>query len=950
MIPSTRSFVVTIAFSLCIAAWLSLPGLNGVQQSVEATPVVSADFIEPINADIRQARILIEQSQFFEAQSLLESLTESVSEIAKGQAICSLAEVAIRRSELPKADFLIDSCQDEISKISSYATLRAYLYHLKGFRSHSSGDYTDAIKNYEISLQTSVAAAGPMSSPFLNTLNNLGNVYYRMGEYSNAESIHSEVLAGRISSLGESHPKVAASLGNLGNVYEAAGKPEKAYRNHKHALEIWHHHFGKQHIQLSYSLNNAGLSLLNLGRYSEAQELLSESISIKRDLLGEHSPKTISSLINLANVYLELNDLNKANESVLRAIEIATLHNLQDLPSYSSSVNTLARIEIQRDQLTEALERVDSEINRIGWSANVESIDLQHTRSSICISISDFQCALESAQFAIDLNTGIVGSGNRESLSLLRSASSRDRLVSSLFLKAQALIGLAEGADARSFRLRAFETFDVALSFAQSEIISSSSTEYSTASSEFIRSHLDQFLRTGLMLFEETDDPYLASRMFAVIDVLKGGLLLANMRDRLPSKSHPGVKRRTINGSASHLFAQYDTITPNELQANNSVIAFFEIGSDLFAVVVNDSGYAFQQIGNAASIAETSQVYRKSLASKNFREVRKISHELYQQLLFPLEEHFLNDHLVIIPSITVKGLPFETLLTKELLPNDQLDPPAKEPFLIHRNGVSYAFSASLLEVQGEFGHTEYERELLALAPVFDHSNDYSPELKNFLRTVSRGNPINHLVSLPGSAAEVLDIAETLKQRDTSEKQYSPENNLVLLRHNSSESALKSMDLTQNRIIHIATHSFLNPQKPDSSGIILETNGRNGEDGILFAREILDLNINAELVVLSSCDTAVENEDSPLELSGFATGFIYAGAQHLIASMWPADDVGTQILMQRLYSHISSGRSPDEALTLAKSDLISMGGPIANPYFWAGFIHIGAPRDLVKEAA
>jgi CHAT domain-containing protein len=55
-------------------------------------------------------------------------------------------------------------------------------------------------------------------------------------------------------------------------------------------------------------------------------------------------------------------------------------------------------------------------------------------------------------------------------------------------------------------------------------------------------------------------------------------------------------------------------------------------------------------------------------------------------------------------------------------------------------------------------------------------------------------------------------------------------------------------------------------------------------------------------------------------------------------------------MQRLYSHISSGRSPDEALTLAKSDLISMGGPIANPYFWAGFIHIGAPRDLVKEAA
>jgi CHAT domain-containing protein len=118
---------------------------------------------------------------------------------------------------------------------------------------------------------------------------------------------------------------------------------------------------------------------------------------------------------------------------------------------------------------------------------------------------------------------------------------------------------------------------------------------------------------------------------------------------------------------------------------------------------------------------------------------------------------------------------------------------------------------------------------------------------------------------------------------------------------------------------------------------------------LFAHEVADLEINSELVVLSSCDSAVETGMGS-EISGLAKSFLYAGSRNVVASIWPSDDVGTRILMRILYAYMAEGHAVDEALRLAKLDLLEMGGPIANPYYWAGFIHIGAPSGIRKAGA
>lgn len=939
----------------CIAALAGVITLiysssfSDVQQAPSDIANASADFIQPASEDIRTARKLIQSNDFEQAEFLLKKLVDDKSELVRGQAQCSLAEVAIRTGLYKEAEDSLSTCLASSTEVLN-PELEAFGRHLAGFKMQLEGDYENAIDQLETALQLEVIATGADSAPFLNTLNNLANVHYRLGNFSLAERMHSEVLEGRMQLLNPNHPKVAASLGNLGNIFEAKGNSELAYHHHTQALAIWRKHYDKHHLDISYSLNNAGLSLLKLGRLEEAESYLSESFEIKRLRLGDKSPKAISSLTNLAEVNLKLGRLGIANEQVEKAIEIARHNDLEELPTYKNAISILAMVLLSKDDGPQALNLLNTAIDQASSSTHHEVANLLISRAKVCLGIEQFRCALESAQVAIDLNTGIEGAGLRESYTLLHSASSRDRLVSSLFLKAQALIELAKQSDSDALRLRAFDTFDVAMSYAQSSFVVDDSGLASFEPNVDVSAHMDQFVRAGLSLYQDSGDQYLATRMFAILDVQNGGPLLASMRSKgLGLNQHQ--EETAWRHSPSRLFGQYDTLSPSEMVPGSSIISYFEVDSSLVAVVVNASGYSFHALGALNPLAQMAQRYRQLISNRHEDDQLELAFQLFSRLIEPLDEVISDDALVIIPSKSVKGIPFETLLTEEVGESDLSRPFKSIPYLLSRNAISYSYSASLLELQLENRSGPFERELLALAPVFDQSQEYSHELKAFLKSVSVQQPIERLVSLPGTAREVVQIGDILEdsRRDGTDSNHS-ESNAILLRQQASEFELKSLNLSGARILHIATHSFINPNDPDSSGIILETEGRRGEDGILFAREILDLQIEAELVVLSSCDTASQTDNSNFELSGFAKGFVYAGARHLVASIWPADDVGTQILMQRFYTHIASGQSPNQALASAKMDLIEMGGPIADPYFWAGFIHIGSPEGMMREAA
>ena len=149
----------------------------------------------------------------------------------------------------------------------------------------------------------------------------------------------------------------------------------------------------------------------------------------------------------------------------------------------------------------------------------------------------------------------------------------------------------------------------------------------------------------------------------------------------------------------------------------------------------------------------------------------------------------------------------------------------------------------------------------------------------------------------------------------------------------------SGQLSRYRIIHFATHGLLNSEHPELSGLVLSLVDANGktQDGFLRMDEIFNLKLPADLVVLSACQTALGQEIKGEGLVGLTRGFMYAGAQRVMASLWQVDDQATAELMKRFYhGMLKENLRPAPALRAAQIEM-SKSPRWSSPYYWAGFI-------------
>ncbi len=156
---------------------------------------------------------------------------------------------------------------------------------------------------------------------------------------------------------------------------------------------------------------------------------------------------------------------------------------------------------------------------------------------------------------------------------------------------------------------------------------------------------------------------------------------------------------------------------------------------------------------------------------------------------------------------------------------------------------------------------------------------------------------------------------------------------------ATEEKVKSSELNQSRYIHFATHGVVNKKLPSLSGLVFGHETET-EDGVLYLGEIYNLKLNADLAVLSACETAsgkwVEGEG----LISFARGFLYAGARNLLVSLWKVSDISTSNVMKEFYQGLLDGKSMAEALKEAKEKMIASEYDLAMPYYWAPFVLIG----------
>jgi len=146
-------------------------------------------------------------------------------------------------------------------------------------------------------------------------------------------------------------------------------------------------------------------------------------------------------------------------------------------------------------------------------------------------------------------------------------------------------------------------------------------------------------------------------------------------------------------------------------------------------------------------------------------------------------------------------------------------------------------------------------------------------------------------------------------------------------------------LSAFRMIHFATHGIIDVRHPEMSGLILSLVNAKGErqDGYLRLADIYQLKLSADLVVLSSCESALGKELQAEGIIGLPRGFLHAGARSVIASLWKVDDAASAILMKELYTLLQQGRSPSAALREAQLTLINANHEYSKPNYWAAFV-------------
>ena len=165
---------------------------------------------------------------------------------------------------------------------------------------------------------------------------------------------------------------------------------------------------------------------------------------------------------------------------------------------------------------------------------------------------------------------------------------------------------------------------------------------------------------------------------------------------------------------------------------------------------------------------------------------------------------------------------------------------------------------------------------------------------------------------------------------------------------ASKATATSAEIGQFRIVHFATHGLINSQHPELSGIVLSLVNEQGQpqDGFLRMHEIYNLNLGAELVVLSACHTALGKEIKGEGLMGLTRGFMYAGSPRVVASLWDVRDEATAELMKRFYQGmLKENLRPAAALRAAQVSMLKE-KRWEVPYYWAPFVIQGGVEIAV----
>ncbi len=330
----------------------------------------------------------------------------------------------------------------------------------------------------------------------------------------------------------------------------------------------------------------------------------------------------------------------------------------------------------------------------------------------------------------------------------------------------------------------------------------------------------------------------------------------------------------------------------------------FVITPDSFKVVTLEKGLPLDEwvAGLRENIAHFQfPTYNKEQLCASYRDY---AYRLYDKLVRPLEGPGLPERLTIVPSGALGFLPFDALLTG---PTEGCN--FKEyPYLIHRYNISYGYSATLQAALQE--RPVGNHRFTGFAPAFDGSGGHSELAYN----ISLLEAVHGLVGgglYTGREATVARLQEVAAGAG---------------------------------LLHFSSHAQANTSEGDFSFIVF-SDGQGGYDS-LFVKDVYLLPLRAEMAVLSACETSVGTLYNGEGIISLARGFLYAGANSVITTLWSINDEANSRLMAAYYRFLKKGHSKSQALRLAKLEQAEKSTRFqAHPAYWAAFTPIGNMRPV-----
>ena len=867
--------------------------------------------------------------------------------------------------------------------------------------------FVPALEAYKRVLRIRKTELGPYHPDVSATLNDIAEINRETGRFSEAEALYQQSLDIDETHFGPDHPEVATTLNNLALLYESQGRYGEAEPLHRRALAIREAFFGPDTLAVAGSLNNLASLYQKDGRYDSAERLLRRALVVSQAVAGEESRETAIALNNLAVLFGRINRQAEAAELYQRSVGTFERLDGPDHPNVATSLIGLAESYRKEDRFAESepLLRQALEIRRRVFGH--WHFETALAMNNLAVLYRDqgrreearalFQSLLEIEESTLRPDHPLIGTTLTnmaslcdtpacypEALGYVRRATeiARQRIFSGALLRSEG--GLSEQRVLRPQLLRhiaiakrtmesrpeqraaltaeSFEVAQLTHTTAAARSVTGMATRFAAGDDALAQLVREQQDTLGLWLSMDKRLIELAGLPPGERDLQKERFLRENQTDL-------GRRLDELKQELAQSFPEYAEIASprpmdlsevqNLLGPGEALIVYAVSDAATFVYLVRPGRAVFKRVDlDEKGLRKAVAQLRSQLTPVGVYGLADLldrgydaeeAYRLYQLLFAPVEPDLeAVHHVFVVPDGALQSLPLGVLLTEE--PQRELVEFAdfrNAQWLARRYAITTLPSVSSLRALRRFAKaSKASKPFIGFgAPLLEGKPGAQRGIE--IGSLFRGafadlREVRRLPRLPDTADELRAIAGSLNAGEDS----------LVLGSEMTEYRVRQIDLSNSRVLAFATHGVVagEIQGAEEAALVFTPPEEASieDDGLLTTSEIARyLKLDANLVILSACNTAAGDKPGAEGLSGLAKAFFYAGSRALLVSHWPVSSQAAVHLTTRMLEEATVNPDLGWAESLRRSMLAIINDTereyLSHPLFWAPFVVVGEGR-------